>query len=229
MTEAQVFSDSTTRRVPGLPLLARLHNVINHLPLAPTSATGGSHVLNVLMVGQRGHICGLALAFTDGAGRGTIRTKPKGPVLENTFGRAVATPTASGVLSCPDFLGVSVFGRTYGFGRDGLVRKAGRTALPVFSTSRPPAALENVACGFESRRGAKTMTASPVASRSAVPTTTTITPDLVQLHLQACNALAQALHTLRNSECTANDLHRAIGRTLRAGTALKRMALEVTA
>ena len=70
------------------------------------------------------------------------------------------------------------------------------------------------------------MSTSPVASRSAAPT---ITPDLVQLHLQACNALAQALHTLRNSDCTATDLHRAIGRTLRAGTALKRMAMEVTA
>ena len=106
-----------------------------------------------------------------GQRRGTIAPKAKAPVLENTFGKAVASPTESGVLSRPDFLGVSTFGRIYGFGRDGFVRKAGRTALPVFSTSRPPAALENAACGFESRKGAKTMTAVTPASRSAAPTT----------------------------------------------------------
>ena len=73
----------------------------------------------------------------------------------------------------------------------------------------------------------------PATSASARPATpTTGNPDqsdLVQLHAQACNALAQALHTLRNSDCTASDLHRAIGRTLRAATAIKRMATEVTA
>ena len=66
----------------------------------------------------------------------------------------------------------------------------------------------------------------PATSASA---TLHCAPDLVQLHAQACNALAQALHTLRNSDCTASDLHRAIGRTLRAATAIKRMATEVAA
>lgn len=41
-----------------------------------------------------------------------------------------------------------------GFGRDGATRKGARTSLRVFSTSRPPAALENVAGGFKSRKGA---------------------------------------------------------------------------
>ena len=108
---------------------------------------------------------------------GTIAPKAKAPMLENIFGKAVATPTESGVLSRPDFLGVSTFGRAHSFGRDGFVRKASRTALPVFSTSRPPAALENVACGFESRKGAKTMTASTLASRSAAPITQAITEE----------------------------------------------------
>lgn len=100
---------------------------------------------------------------------GKVTPKSKGLVLENTFGSAVTTSTVSEVLSRPDFLDASVFGRAYGFGRDGLVRKAGRTAEPVFSTSRPPAALENAASGFESRSGAEIMTTFPVASRCAAP------------------------------------------------------------
>ncbi len=48
--------------------------------------------------------------------------------------------------------------------------------------------------------------------------------DAVQLHLAACNALAQALHTLRNSDCTAQDLSRAISRARRGLTNIKRMA-----
>ena len=75
------------------------------------------------------------------------------------------------------------------------------------------------------------MTTSNVASRSAAPTFLPTSPDqydLAALHLQACNALAQSLHTLRNSDCTASDLHRAIGRAMRATTAMKRMAGEVS-
>ena len=71
-----------------------------------------------------------------------------------------------------------------------------------------------------------------VASASAAPTFLPTTPDqsdLAALHIQACNALAQALHTLRNSDCTASDLHRAIGRAMRATTAMKRMAGEAAA
>ena len=107
-----------------------------------------------------------------------------------------------------------------------LIRKDGSATCFACLHPAPPDGLDSHCVGFQFNKERETMTTSPVASRSAAPTTT---PDLVQLHLQACNALAQALHTLRNSECTANDLHRAIGRTLRAGTALKRMAGEVAA
>lgn len=100
-------------------------------------------------------------------GGATVALKAKAPVLENTFGSAVSTPTESGVLLCPDLLDASVRGCVAVFGRDGLVRKAGRTAEPVFSTSRPPAALENVACGFESRSGAKTIPSTPASLRAA--------------------------------------------------------------
>lgn len=62
--------------------------------------------------------------------------------------------------------------------------------------------------------------APTIASNDAATTPT----DLIQLHLAACNALAQALHTLRTSDCTAQDLARAIGRARRGLTNLKRMA-----
>jgi hypothetical protein len=112
-------------------------------------------------------------------GGAKVTPKAKAQVLENTLGSAVATPTESGVLSRPDFLGALAMRRARDFGRDGFVRKAGRTAEPVFSTSRPPAALENAAGGFESRSGAKTMT-------------TTTTP----ASLRTAYALSQAHHAL---------------------------------
>ena len=146
-----------------------------------------------------------------------IAPKAKAPMLENIFGKAVATPTESGVLSRPDFLGVSTFGRAYGFGRDGFVRKAGRTAEPVFSTSRPPVALENAACGFESRSGAKTMTTSPVASRSAAPTTSRLDP--IQLHMDAHNACAMASYYVRKGNHAG-----AARKTTQALAALRRLA-----
>jgi hypothetical protein len=126
-------------------------------------------------------------------GGAKVAPKAKAPVLENTFGSAVSALTESGVLSRHKFLGVSTLGCAYGFGRDGLVRKAGRTAEPVFSTSRPPAALENVACGLQSRSGAIPMTKPTQASRCAVPNTTTMTPEA---RLRAAYALARQVPDL---------------------------------
>jgi hypothetical protein len=126
-------------------------------------------------------------------GGAKVAPKAKAPVLENTFGSAVSALTESGVLSRPDFLGALATRRAYGFGRDGLVRKAGRTAEPVFSTSRPPAALENVACGLQSRSGAIPMTKPTQASRCAVPYTTTMTPEARQ---RAAYALARQVPDL---------------------------------
>jgi hypothetical protein len=102
-----------------------------------------------------------------GLQRDKVLLKAKAPVLENTFEPAVAAPTESGVLSCPDFLGAFKFGCVSSFGRDGLVRKAGRMAGSMFSTSRPPAALENVVCGFSVQPGTETMTTTPASLRAA--------------------------------------------------------------
>jgi hypothetical protein len=126
-------------------------------------------------------------------GGDTVTSKAKAPVLENTFEPAVAAPTESGVLSRHDLLGASTFGCACGFGRDGLVRKAGRMAGSMFSTSRPPAALENVASGFSVQPGTDPMTKPTKASRCAVPNTTTMTP---QARQRAAYALARQVPDL---------------------------------
>ena len=86
-----------------------------------------------------------------------------------------------------------------GFGRDGQSGNAWRTSDRVFSTSRPPVALENVAGGFSLDQEHETVTnVITLASRCAAPTMPNMgTPDTIQLHAEAHNALAMALHYLR--------------------------------
>jgi hypothetical protein len=112
-------------------------------------------------------------------GGATVMPKARAPVLENTSRKAVATPTESGVLSRPELMGASVLGCVSGFGLDGWSGNARRTSLRVFSTSSPPVLLENNARGFQSRKGAETMTITPASLRAA------------HAHSQAHHALAR--------------------------------------
>ena len=64
--------------------------------------------------------------------------------------------------------------------------------------------------------------AAPILASNDANTSTTT--DAVRLHLLAVNGLAEALHVLRNSDCTAQDLSRAISRARRGLTNIKRMA-----
>lgn len=48
--------------------------------------------------------------------------------------------------------------------------------------------------------------------------------DAVRLHMLACNALAEALHTLRTADLSPEALSRAIGRARRGATHLRHMA-----
>ena len=187
---------TTARRAPATRLLA-LHDAINHVLLRAWCAAPSRW------------------------GRGTIHTKAKAPVLENTFRKAVATPTESGVLSRPDFLDAPTFGRTHGFGLDGWSGNARRTSLRVFSTSSPPALLENDEGGLKSRKGAKTMTPSHLASRRAAPTPTTGNHDPIQLFADATNALAMATYYLRQPEGNHAGAARKAGQAL---AALRRLA-----
>jgi len=63
----------------------------------------------------------------------------------------------------------------------------------------------------------------PLASRRAAPTVTTLEPlEIIQLHAQAHNALATALHCLAQPECSPQHLATATARAVRAATLLKR-------
>lgn len=56
------------------------------------------------------------------------------------------------------------------------------------------------------------------------PTITPAEADAVRLHMLACNALAEALHTLRTADLSPEALSRAIGRARRGATHLRHMA-----
>ena len=94
----------------------------------------------------------LALAATSGTMAATPTT---GPVRKNTTSEAVATPTESGVLSCPN----SGTGRTSCaamstvYGQGGPTRKDGRTASDVFLTPCPPDARKNAQGGSSTPEG----------------------------------------------------------------------------
>lgn len=91
----------------------------------------------------------LALGFM-GVGGTMAATPEPGPVRRNTMNVAVATPTESGVLSCPN----SGAGRGVcaampdGFGQGASVRKAGGVATFTFLTPCPPDARRNANGGF---------------------------------------------------------------------------------
>ncbi len=129
-------------------------------------------------------------------------------VLENTIGIAGNLPDSE-VFSRPD---------TSVYGRDGLVRKAGRMAIPMFSTSRPPVPLENGASGFQSRIGVKTMTT--VTSPS---TPTTGNPIARQQAIE--NTLSLALWHIRQ-DYAPGHIHAAMVKAVRASAMLKQACTE---
>ena len=108
--------------------------------------------------------------------RGTIRTKAKAPVLENTFGQAVATPTDKRGFVIPKFWGLvrlhlsqAVYGHGGGYpqGRPhGLSR--------VFNHHAHPLRVKTQRVALKSRQGAPTMHPTTSASvRVTTPTTGT--------------------------------------------------------
>lgn len=137
----------------------------------------------------------------------TIHATPAmGPVRRNiVIDSGAFTHALSWVFSRPEH---SVFGR------DGLVRKAGRMAESMFLTSRPPDARRNADGGFQSHSGAETMT--------TVNTTTTPKTGNPSPRQQAIeDALSLALFHVRNG-----DTHAAAGRAIRAASMLKQACAE---
>ena len=130
-------------------------------------------------------------------------------VLENTIKLAGNLPDSE-VFSRPE---------SFGFGRDGFVRKASRTTNFVFSTSRPPVALEKAACGFQSQLGARTM-----AKANTTPLTGNTSP--LARHQAIENALSMALFHIRKGD-TQHDIHSAMAKASRAASLLKQACTEV--
>lgn len=139
-------------------------------------------------------------------------------VLENTIDNAGNLPDSE-VFSCPEF-GSARLPHLHGFGRDGLVRKAGRMALSMFSTSRPPVALEKAASGLQSHNGAETMT---TVNTPPTPKTGNTSPLIRQQAIES--ALEDALHLVRTTG-TQHGIHAATGRVIRAASMLKQACAE---
>ena len=96
--------------------------------VVPLALGGAVPLWRGLGLGRAGPLCASCLAFV-----AILAPKPNGPVLENTFGKAVSTPTGKRGLVTPKFWGLVRPHRSpHSFGRDGPSRKAGRTALDVF-------------------------------------------------------------------------------------------------
>jgi hypothetical protein len=140
----------------------------------------------------------------------TIHATPAmGPVRKNiVIDSGAFTHALSWVFSRPEH---------FGFGRDGLVRKAGRMAESMFLTSRPPDARKNANGGFQSHSGAETMT---TVNTTTTPKTGNPSPISRQQAIE--HALSMALFHVRNG-----DTHAAVGRAIRAASMLKQACAEI--
>lgn len=135
----------------------------------------------------------------------TIAPKAKAPVHKNTFGQAVATPTESGVLSRPDFLGAPVMVRAYGFGHGGGYPQGRPHGLSrVLNRHAHLLRVRTQQVALKSRQGAKPMTTASMASRRAAPVTPSHHTDPVALQFEAHNACSMAsYYTLRGNTAGA--------------------------
>ena len=133
-----------------------------------TGSTPGTHLLNQLHATINSIILRAWCAAPSGWGRGTIQPKPKGPVRKNTFSEAVAAPTEKRGFVTPNFWGWCVCTVSLFWGVVGVIRKDARTASDVFlTTTLHPTRVRTLTVALVPPEGAKTMTTSPVASRSA--------------------------------------------------------------
>ena len=125
-----------------------------------------------------------------------------------------------------------VFSRsnTLVYGRDGLVREAGRMAESMFLTSRPPDARKNAASGYQSHSGAKAMTTvNTITTPKAAPLGNTPATILSIIGRQQAieNALSTALYLIRLPS-TDSGLRAATGRAIRATAMLKQACAEIS-
>ena len=118
-----------------------------------------------------------------------------------------------------------VFSRpeSFCFGRDGLVRKAGRMTNFMFETSRPPVARSNAARGLQSQLGAKAMT---TVNTTITPTLGNPSPLTRQQAIE--NALSMALFHIRHGD-GLKGIYAATAKAIRAASMLKQACAEFAA
>ena len=155
--------------------------------------------------------------------RGTIRTKAKAPVLENTFGQAVATPTDKRGFVIPKFLGLvrlHWFRMVYGHG-GGYPQGRPHGLSRVFNHHAHPLRVKTQRVVLKSQPGAPTM--HPTTSASVRVTTPTTGKshqfDPIQLHVDAVNACAMASYYTRKGNHAG-----AARKAVQAVSALRKLA-----
>lgn len=156
------------------------------------------------------------------------RAKPKGPVLENTISVAVATSAVKRGFVSSKFWVLRTFAHRFMVsGGMGLpVRMAARLRT-CFQHPVHPLCLKTQKVGSLIPVGTKTMTAiTQQAARAAARTLpTTGTPDPIQLHAQAHNALNMAVFYLRQPQANTAAARRKAVQALAAMRSLS-LALE---
>lgn len=152
------------------------------------------------------------------------RAKPRGPVRKNTISVEVATPTVKRGFVMPKFLGLVRLRAPVQWlrGMVGATRKDARTATDVFLTAMlHPLRVRTQTVVSLNPVGAKTMTAIATAT-SATNAPTKGTPDPIQLHAQAHNALNMAVFYLRQPQANTTAARR---KAVQALAALRGLSL----
>ena len=175
-----------------------LHTLLHFYNAAPPKAKSAARAGAAFLVGAALAVLATACspAYAEPADRGTIRTKPKGPVLVTPKSEAVAAPTDERGFFTPEFLPMPEIrlrtvlgaGSAYPQGRR---QGFGLVTTPRAHQFRPSQALDGFLVTPE---GAKTMTATPVASAAArTPTTNALNFEAVKTTSEAqAFALLQA-------------------------------------
>ena len=190
-----------------------------------TTATTTHNATDFIAASAHQAISGAAFSAKPCAGIGRQQYRAVGvvlksfSVLENIMESAGNLPDSE-VFSRPEFEAEPTFRRSHSYGRDGLVREAGRMADSMFSTSRPPVALEKAASGLQSQSGAEAMT---TVNTHPTPKTGTTYPLARQQAIE--DALSTALWLIRHPNETT--LHAATGFSIRAASMLKQACAEI--
>lgn len=128
-----------------------------------------------------------------------IGGKPRGPVLENTISVEVATPTVKrGFVSSKFKAVLRLARRQMVSGGMGLPARMAARLRTCFQHPVHPLCLKTQKVGSLIPVGTQTMTVITAANSATTPTTGT--PDPIQLHAQAHNALNMAVFYLRQPQ-----------------------------